>query len=333
MPRKKGWNKKQEKTWLTNHRNILEAIRKIEKRLEKATFSKISRQLRDDNNRLNDRILSKHLKSAKKRGKLVQEGRVYSSKIKILADMLYKSVIVSESLSNVPLLDNQALEDFVNKQTPTLNKAIDDYEKKAKNPIYGRLYKKLVQDPKSEKLEILPYIRERIMEDSNYIRKATEIKVLSSKKLQYLNIKKLGKTFTEILFRVLRHERDLAISKGQEFSMNEFGLIINLSFNPKKAGDPPSPETVFDWIKTQERLDPHGMIFDKEFLEQIKQTRLDYQDLILQSNETDKKFNPLGWDIPCPYHFGYLAEKPIGTETPKDCFNCPKYEECSKKQK
>ena len=102
MTKNKGRNKLQQKTWEKNHNDILEAVRKIEKRNEKAIFSKISKQLKIDNSTLTDGVISKHLAYAVNKRELFKDRRFYSSRLATYREKIVNSLNLAEVYDVIP---------------------------------------------------------------------------------------------------------------------------------------------------------------------------------------------------------------------------------------
>lgn len=247
MFRKKGvLDRRQKETWDKNHKAIYEAIREIEINLVEPTLSKIKEQLKKNKIELTERSIATHLKRAVDKGELKKIGHVYSSKMKIIADTLYQKFIISKVVSGVPRLEGKAFDDFISKQLPTFNKLEQEYQKKIYNPFRRWQYKKKLKNlqERKERIEhsyIKPLVRGRL----KLIEEATEIKVLSSKKFDFLilNINKIREIFAEILYQLFLHEVDIAESVGQRSSLENLGLNIIISFEPKRASAIPNGST------------------------------------------------------------------------------------------
>lgn len=252
---------KQRLDWEMYDQLILEAIREIEylNPFTPVTVSQIQKKLKEIKRRRNvgkipsRRSIYNHLYGdpyANTQGLLERKlvfkiGRgSYSSKMAMIAKKFAQEFIVRESYETVPRLDGERFNEFLSRHLSTTKSVKEEYMKKRKFPLlrhyYDRKLKNVIAKEKVVKSKIQTWLRN----DLEFIENSTEITLLSSKKLPYLNTEKIRETLAEVLYFVLAHERRLAEQENREFALENFGLNIIVSFNPKKAGKPPSPPTL-----------------------------------------------------------------------------------------
>lgn len=220
------------------------------------------------------RVLS-HLKELEKRGFIIRVARGrYYSKHALFWKKIIQEFLIYDVYETVPRLEGEKFNEFLSRRFPVTNKLEREYRKKSRIPIACLFYGRKLQNILATKRSIKPTILNWLRNDLDFIENATEITVLSSKKLPLLNTYKIRETFAEVLYNVLAHERELAETKEEKFSLENFGLNIIVSFNPRKVGKPPRRPTMTELIAETEKLllpeDRQFLGLDEERLKRLK---------------------------------------------------------------
>jgi hypothetical protein len=162
----------------------------------------------------------------------------YLSKFSLFLRIAVQDFLVKSIYTTVPQMEGIAFDEFLS-ETASCLVELSEVKSEKKGILEPILHRGSSKRAIFRKKRLEDSLREGMRRDFNFVQKATEITILGTKDIQLGPKMALRESLAQILRDVIIHERILAEANGEHFDLDDFGLNIIVSFDPKKAGEVP----------------------------------------------------------------------------------------------